>query len=187
MATEPPAGLALVMEFENTLDLESGIDELGTPAALAGWLAGRALVDAGLVLDEGELVRVREFREAVRALLLANNGEPADPAATATLNRVAASARLRVGFGADGRAELRPAADGVDRALAALLAAITGAVADGSWPRLKACHNRDCRWAFYDRSKNRSGTWCTMAECGNRAKARAYRARDRRARSPIPD
>jgi predicted RNA-binding Zn ribbon-like protein len=30
---------------------------------------------------------------------------------------------------------------------------------------------------FYDNSKNHSGTWCQMAECGNRAKVRAYRAR----------
>jgi predicted RNA-binding Zn ribbon-like protein len=32
---------------------------------------------------------------------------------------------------------------------------------------------------FYDRSKNRSGRWCVMAECGNRAKVRAYRERER--------
>ncbi|MGH2778535.1 MAG: CGNR zinc finger domain-containing protein, partial [Actinomycetota bacterium] len=31
--------------------------------------------------------------------------------------------------------------------------------------------------AFYDHSKNRSGKWCTMRVCGNRAKTRAYRER----------
>ena len=41
--------------------------------------------------------------------------------------------------------------------------------------------NPDCRWAFYDGSKNRSGRWCDMASCGNRMKARAFRERAREA------
>jgi predicted RNA-binding Zn ribbon-like protein len=48
---------------------------------------------------------------------------------------------------------------------------------DGSWSRLKTCENDECRWAFYDQSKNRSAKWCSMQSCGNRMKARAYRAR----------
>ncbi len=51
---------------------------------------------------------------------------------------------------------------------------------DGSWQRLKACRNDACRWVFYDASKNRSGTWCTMSICGDKLKARAYRRRRRR-------
>ncbi len=50
-------------------------------------------------------------------------------------------------------------------------------MAEGNWPRLKVCREDTCAWAFYDRSKNRSGAWCSMAVCGNRTKARAYRAR----------
>ena len=52
---------------------------------------------------------------------------------------------------------------------------------DRSWPRLKACPAEDCHWAFYDHSRNRSGTWCEMGECGNRAKARRFRERHREA------
>jgi len=48
---------------------------------------------------------------------------------------------------------------------------------EGTWPRLKACANDTCQWAFYDISKNRSGRWCTMDACGNLMKARAYRRR----------
>ena len=47
----------------------------------------------------------------------------------------------------------------------------------GTWSRLKVCPADDCQWAFYDHSKNRSGTWCSMQVCGNRAKVRAYRER----------
>ncbi len=41
------------------------------------------------------------------------------------------------------------------------------------------CSSDTCQWAFYDRSKNRSGRWCSMQVCGNRTKTRAYRARQR--------
>jgi len=61
--------------------------------------------------------------------------------------------------------------DALDRVVAIAL----GAMLDGSWGRLKACRN--CRWSFYDRSPNRSGTWCSMQLCGNRKKTRAYRRR----------
>jgi hypothetical protein len=53
------------------------------------------------------------------------------------------------------------------------------AVADGTWPRLKACRRDVCGWLFFDRSRNRSARWCQMAVCGNRTKTRAYRARRR--------
>ncbi|MDQ3777760.1 MAG: CGNR zinc finger domain-containing protein [Actinomycetota bacterium] len=53
---------------------------------------------------------------------------------------------------------------------------------DGSWQRLKTCRN--CGWAFWDESKNRSGVWCSMQLCGSRLKVRRYRNRtlDRRGR-----
>ena len=78
----------------------------------------------------------------------------------------------------DGSAVLSPCRTGVDAAIGRLLAIVHTAMANGTWPRLKACAFHDtCEWAFYDWSKNSSGTWCDMAVCGNRAKARAYRER----------
>jgi predicted RNA-binding Zn ribbon-like protein len=106
------------------------------------------------------------FREALRGLLAR------DPDAIAALND--ASASLRVRFDPDGTARLE--GDGL---IASMLAIIARAQADGTWERMKACRADDCRWAFYDRSRNRSRTWCSMRECGNRAKARSYRARQR--------
>jgi predicted RNA-binding Zn ribbon-like protein len=67
----------------------------------------------------------------------------------------------------------------VPGALSRILAVVYTAMADESWHRLKACRLDDCQWAFYDQSKNRSRTWCSMKVCGNRAKARAYRERQR--------
>ena len=43
--------------------------------------------------------------------------------------------------------------------------------------RLSACRDEHCRVAFYDKSRNRSRAWCSMEVCGNREKARSFRAR----------
>ncbi|MBK5306005.1 MAG: CGNR zinc finger domain-containing protein [Frankiaceae bacterium] len=51
--------------------------------------------------------------------------------------------------------------------------------ATGEWSRVKACALESCRWVFFDESRNRSGRWCSMQVCGNRAKTAAYRARHR--------
>jgi predicted RNA-binding Zn ribbon-like protein len=110
------------------------------------------------------------FRAALRALL----ADKRDPEAIAAMNAAAAQARLAVALDRDGTARLE--GDGL---VASLLAIIARAQADGTWSRMKACRADDCRWAFYDRSRNRSRAWCSMSECGNRAKARSYRARQR--------
>jgi len=66
-------------------------------------------------------------------------------------------------------------ATGVDGLLAHLGLTVAGAVADGSWPRLKACQH--CHWVVFDPSKNRSSRWCSMSACGGRHNAKEYRRR----------
>ena len=60
-----------------------------------------------------------------------------------------------------------------------MLAIVAASIADGTWERLKACAADDCHWAFYDHTRNRSGRWCSMAVCGNRAKVERFRERAR--------
>jgi predicted RNA-binding Zn ribbon-like protein len=50
---------------------------------------------------------------------------------------------------------------------------------DADRSRVRECGGVDCRWLFLDTSKNRSRQWCSMASCGNRAKARRHYARRR--------
>jgi len=171
-----PGELELVRQFLNTIDLEDGIEEIGTPAELAAWLAEHGLGN-GRLLDDGDVRRAIAMRESLRALTLANNGEPLAAEAIPTLNSIAGGAQLLVRFDERGETALAPAGEGAEAALGELLAIVFRSMADGSWNRLKACRADTCQWAFYDRSKNRSGTWCSMAVCGNRAKARAYRER----------
>jgi predicted RNA-binding Zn ribbon-like protein len=150
-----PEPLRQVQLLVNSVDLENEVDWLPE------WLAEHGLGDA-------ERERAAELREALRALVLANNGRRLERAALDVLNR----ARVSVGLGGDGTLRFA-GADALDETVAIAF----GAMLDGTWSRLKACRN--CRWCFYDYSPNRSATWCSMQLCGNRKKTRAYRARRR--------
>ena len=175
-----PGDLNHIRRFVNTLDKEDDSDLVAEPDALRDWLAERDLIDERAELTAADVRQAHAVREALRKLLLANNGDPVDPAAVEALNAAAKSAELQVRVGPDGVARLAPVRSGIDAAIGRLLAIVQTAMADGTWPRLKACALHDsCEWAFYDWSKNRSGTWCDMKVCGNRAKARAYRERKR--------
>ena len=124
------------------------------------------------------------MREGLRALGRANNGEAMDAAKVGAMNRAAALVPLNLSVqpaAGEGEWSLEPAADGIDAFLGRILGIVARSMADGTWSRVKACRNDSCRWLFYDQSRNRSGTWCTMAICGSRMKARAYRARQREA------
>jgi predicted RNA-binding Zn ribbon-like protein len=173
-----PGELELVREFVNTVDLEDGPELLNDAPDLAAWLTDHRLGEAGLTATPVDLTRAIELREALRTVLFAHNGGPAaSQEALATLDDVSCRADVRLRFGRDAVAKLEPRATGVDGALGRLLAIVHDAIAQGTWERLKACREHSCEWAFYDHTKNRSGAWCNMGGCGNRAKARAYRER----------
>jgi predicted RNA-binding Zn ribbon-like protein len=178
-----PGSLALVQDFVNTRNYLRGGDLLGTTEEANAGLAERGLLEEGERVKEADRRRLVSFREGIRGLLLAHNGGPGADAG-ADFDDLVASAALRVRFAPDGRPDLEPAAGtGVaERVVGRLLAEVVRAKAEGNWDRLKACRNEGCRWAFYDASKNRSGSWCNMAVCGSRHKMRAYRERKSRSR-----
>ncbi len=173
-----PHDLDLVIDYVNTRDIDKGTDEVDSPAALAAWLKARGLLGRRTVRvtarQHAEAIRLRE---ALRAMMLANNGGEFDAQAGAELERAACAGDLGIHFDRDGAVSVRPGEEGFAGALAGLLAPIAAGAADGTWRRTKACRAEDCHWAFYDRSRNRSGVWCDMAVCGNRTKVRAYRTR----------
>ena len=176
---DAPGELELVRQFINTADLAPGEDELGDLEALRAWLRERQLIGPRERLAPGDLERALEVREALRGLLESRSRGSVDDDALRSLNAVSAGALLRIAFDRDGTPRLEPVASGLDRAFAELYAIIRCATIDGTWARLKVCADHGCLWAFYDHSKNRSRSWCNMAVCGNRAKARHYRQRKR--------
>jgi predicted RNA-binding Zn ribbon-like protein len=152
------ADAELVVAFLNTLDIGTGDDELGGDDTWAAWATRHALPPVG------PLTEARAVRAALRAAAVdGGSGRPADVA-------------VPVAAGVIGG---RPATVAPDATGAVLLAAARLAAAD-TWPRVKLCAAETCRWAFLDESRNRSRAWCSMDVCGNRAKARAFRARNHR-------
>ena len=189
---QAPGELERVRRFVNTRQVGRVTDRLSDPSALAAWLEQEGLAPAATRATRADLARAVALREALRAILLAHNAGPgpgpgpgpgraaADAAladARRALDEAAARARLRVRFGDDGSALLAPEAGGVSGALGRLVATVHDSIAQGTWSRLKVCRDHECEWAFYDHTKNRSGAWCSMEGCGNRAKARAFRER----------
>ena len=172
-----PDGLRLVQFFVNTAAHESGLELLDSPRGLGDWLAQHRLLRQDARVTNADLTRATTLREALRALLRANNTGPPDVAAAAELNRAGRRARIELRATLAGTAEVAAAAACVDGALGKIVAAAMAAMLDGRWNRLKACRN--CDWAFYDYSRNRAATWCSMAICGNRLKTRGYRTRQR--------
>ena len=178
-AKTAPQPLHLVQRFVNSVDLESGEDELTSPEALRDWFAARGLMGAGDRVSAADLERAIDVREGLRAVLLQNNGLPLDEKRVERLDRAVGRAPVRVRFAPGRDPELVSDATGVDGAIARLMAIVAAAVEHGRWERLKACPREECEWAFFDRSKNRSGRWCAMEQCGNIEKAKAFRERRR--------
>jgi predicted RNA-binding Zn ribbon-like protein len=177
--SSPPHNLQLVIDFVNTLDLETHEDQADTPAHLGQWLAEQGLRDDDdPELGPDELEQAVELRESLRSVLVTHNDRDATAQDAARhLEEVAERGLLAVRFGPDGAIDIAPRADGYPALLAQLLVPVTHAAMDGTWGRVKACVADDCRWAFYDSSRNRSGRWCDMAVCGNREKVRTYRSK----------
>jgi predicted RNA-binding Zn ribbon-like protein len=180
--TKPaPMPLLLVQSFVNTWDADHGSDLLLDPAAAHGWLAEAGLWSAERAPEPAELHLARAVREGIRAMLVANGGGPPPaPGDLQPLQAVAQASRPVLEVGPDGRISLAPEpTDAIGSSLLQIMLAIRDAQHDGTWPRLKACGNPDCQWAFYDRSHSRVGAWCDMATCGNRIKNRRLRQRQR--------
>ena len=174
--TPAPGRLRIVQRFVNSVDRENGIEELETPAALQRVLVEVAVVAADTpTLTEADLRRALDVREALRELLLANNGGSMGDESRRTLESASRAAQFALEL-EPGGSRLEPQAPGLDGALGRILAVVHAAMVDGSWQRLKACPREVCFWVFYDRSKNLSSKWCAMSVCGNRTKKARARA-----------
>lgn len=174
-----PGDLAVVQALINTQygNKRRAHIELTNPEQLRIWLVAHNLLAEDIAVTEGDFRRVLLLREALRLLLRANTTPEEPVTQDDILNHLASNAPLTVRFHRYKAPTLEPDIAGVDGVLARLVGIVFTAMTDGSWSRLKVCRNDRCQKAFYDTSKNHSGTWCSMAGCGSRFKARTYRHR----------
>jgi predicted RNA-binding Zn ribbon-like protein len=174
-----PGALDLIRRFENTAELPNGPDELDSLDRARAWCLSHGLAPAA---HAGQLRRLREFREVLRDLLFANNGEGDGAAAWESLTPFLAATPLNLCLDPQRGLQLRPATTEPESAIATLLTIVYESVLEGTWPRLRACRKQSCRFAYFDQTKNGSRAWCSMATCGNQAKAQRRRQRERNSR-----
>jgi len=183
---EVPEEVRLVNEFLNTLDLETFGEHAGkreeereglrSPERLKAWLVGRGLLGEDEPVDEADRELAVRVRDALRSAAAAANSGIADQGSYAA-GLGFGDLPLVVRLGEASKPELASAEGGVRGALGRILADAAVASHKGTWARLKICNAEDCRWAYYDHSKSRTGRWCAMETCGNRHKTRRYRKR----------
>ena len=173
---DAPTPIAVIRDFVNTTDHETGTDEITTPDALAGHLRQAGLLQSGnVVATDEDLVAAQRLRAGLRLALEQNHGSPTSP--IPMLSQELGELPIALDW-SDGGPILRSAGVGVRDALARIGLAAYESAAKDMWWRLKICAFDDCSWAYYDHSKNRSRNWCEYG-CGNKVKTRAYRARQR--------
>ena len=191
--------LETAFDFLNTYELDGGayVERLTSLDAAATWLVdhgvvGRARWILGARPDDdgrGPLERIVAVRSALWdvAHAVAHSEAPAR-SSVEEVNRA---------LGARDRLELVPAPDGVklghshvgdavDDALARISEPIVRALGNGREHRIRICANETCQWIFFDESRTGQRRWCDMKTCGNRAKARRHRERQKAVDTSAP-
>ena len=186
--------LESTFDFLNTDDYENGfrVDQIPTLDAALAWF-----VDRGVIHFEGaqrsraqaatepaagarELTRIHRVRASLR--------EVAESIAEQRAPRVGALETVNRALHARQVIELIPAPDGVnvdhrhvgdpiDDALARLADPLVKELTGGRPERIRVCDSDRCQSVFYDASRTARRRWCSMATCGNQAKAARHRAR----------
>ena len=176
------------LDFMNSRASPGGVamEWLTDPAALEAWMAAAGLrheAPPGSRLQPMALERVLRLREWLRGFVARHAGRPlqdvTDSELTLLNEELAADDSYRRLSVVEGRIGWSPSTyRSADEAVVQPLArAIGHLISDGDFARVRKCESDDCSLWFLDRTKAGSRRWCSMAVCGNRAKARAHRAR----------
>ncbi|HEU4811487.1 MAG TPA: CGNR zinc finger domain-containing protein [Nocardioides sp.] len=163
--------------FLNTANNYYETDVIQEPHGRADWFA-RHLPEFDVEgLDTVGWKRLAVLRDALRSLVAG------DVSAGERVSAIAGRYPMELRFEGTGDATTSTVSakrQGAEHAIAvAVLSALHAAATDGRLSRLRLCDRSDCRWCYYDASKNRSARWCSSDPCGDLMKARAYRSRQR--------
>ncbi|MGW2635419.1 CGNR zinc finger domain-containing protein [Streptomyces sp. NPDC001348] len=168
----PLTGEPLALDLLNTRWNREGVtqDLLTDTEGLAVWLASNGLEYAP---DARTLRRLHQARDALRAAVDRSPEEGA-PLVDAVLEH----GRIRAGLTAAGPVERAEFAD-ASWGPAWLAARNYLELLDTAPDRIRSCAHEACVLHFFDTSRNGTRRWCSMAACGNRAKASRHYARSK--------
>lgn len=154
-------------------------DRLDNPEWVKTWLAEHAL-PALSYPEPAELAELKRFRGAllsiVQNLIKTNelNEEDRD-----IINEALAGGTIKRQLAEEGgwKMAFLPLRAGWKQIIAEIAADFAGKMNEGEPGRLRICSNEDCRWVYYDDTRNRSKRYCDDKMCGNLIKVRRHRAR----------
>lgn len=173
----PFVGEPLALDLLNTRWRERDRihDLLDSPSGLRIWLTVHGLADR-FPADEASLNAVVQARQALTAIVT----DPNCPVASGQVDAVLAHGRIRLTLTADGPGET---VEFDDPAWGAAWTAVRDylRLLEEAPERIRLCAQPDCIRYFLDTSRNGTRRWCSMALCGNRAKAARHYARTRAA------
>ena len=191
-------GGRLCLDFVNTVDCHTcdpPKEYLVDYPALVVWARHAGLLLDGAadrLLDEAAhrpqeaavaLERAKQLRRALYRIFTRAAGDRAGAVADIdTLNRALADtadgaqiARTSAGYGWVWRRE----GGRLDQLLGPLAWSAAELLTSADHALVRECEGERCTWLFIDTSRNRGRRWCSMVDCGNRAKARRYYAHRR--------
>ncbi|WP_151481505.1 CGNR zinc finger domain-containing protein [Streptomyces albicerus] len=168
----PLTGEPLSLDLLNTRWMQDGVvqDLLTDTGGLAVWLAANELDFAA---DEATLRHVLTARDALRAVV---DGSLDDGASR--VDAVLAHGRIRATLTAQGPGE-EPEFSDASWGPAWLAARNYLELLSTAPDRIRHCAHESCILHFFDTSRNGTRRWCSMAACGNRAKASRHYARSK--------
>jgi predicted RNA-binding Zn ribbon-like protein len=203
----PPAffvGNHLALDFLNTLATPQGdvVDWLCDGQDLVRWLEDALVIDPVIAMrvrtwkrDSLDEVagKAREFRNWLRTFVTTRQGKPlrATARSIAPLNELLARDQSfqRVEVAERNTYTGRPLVlrrlrhwESPNELLGPLVDAAADLISNQDFQLIRSCEGSECCLLFLDRTKAHARRWCSMAVCGNRAKAEAHRARSSRKR-----
>ena len=157
------------------------MEKLRSGDDLSEWVRQSQILDTAVRVTSAQLVQARQLREAMFRLIAGLiDGRPPAAGDRELVNKAAARPQPRLELAGDG--QVRRRGD-----LSAVLAVVAQDCIDlfesPDREALHWCADAACTRPFIDRSRGHRRRWCGMKGCGDRAKAAAYRERQRRAKT----
>jgi predicted RNA-binding Zn ribbon-like protein len=174
--------LAPIERLNDYEDLVAWAEQVGVTSPASGKVLRRAAREHPRKA-EAVLGRAKELREALFRIFakMADNARP-DEADMSHLNRELAEAlsHLRLTENAGRFAWCFSDQDELTSMLWPVVRSAADVLLDDDPTRIHMCEATDgCGWLFYDETRNGKRRWCSMKDCGNRAKARRFYAKSK--------
>lgn len=165
------------LDFAGTLRArryEEPFEFLATPSDLDSWFVESGLVSTGIPVSDDDLTSALELREAIYALIWSRlHARDMPRGAIDVVNAFAAHPPVRPVLGAG----TWSAIGDVSQALSQIAREAIEIAGGDETHLLRECGRPECTQIYLDHSRGRRREWCSMASCGSRMKARAYRER----------